>query len=83
MPAAVTGVVTIPVTNQTVNDERAWVVDEIGDDGTATRYVIPNGSVSTGEVVYKTDEMTVYEFTIGINGDYEVRTTAAGVVTPA
>lgn len=83
VPAAVTGVVTIPVTNQTVNDNRAWVIDEIGDDGTVTRYIIPSGSVEgSGDLVYKTDEMTVYEFTLGINGDYEVRTTAAGVVTP-
>lgn len=84
VPAAVTGVVTIPVTNQTVNDNRAWVIDEVGDDGTLTRFVIPSGSVEgTGDIVYKTDDMTVYEFTLGINGDYEIRTTAAAVVTPA
>lgn len=77
-------IVTISVTNQTVNDERAWVVDEIGDDGTKMRYVIPNGSVGlTADIVYKTDEMTVYEFTLGINGDYTVITNAAGVITPA
>jgi hypothetical protein len=84
VPAAVTGVVTISVANQTVNDERAWVVDEKGDDGSTMRYVIPNGTVGlTADIVYKTDEMTVYEFTLGINGDYTVITDAAGVVTPA
>ena len=84
LPAAVTGVVTIPVTNQTVNDERAWIVDEKGDDGTTMRYVIPNGTVGlTADIVYKTDEMTIYEFTLGINGDYSVITDAAGVATPA
>jgi len=84
LPAAVTGVVTIPVANQTVNDERAWIVDEKGDDGSTMRYVIPNGTVGlTADIVYKTDEMTVYEFTLGINGDYSVITDAAAVVTPA
>lgn len=83
VPAAVSGVVTIPVTNQTVNDDRAWVVDEEGDDGTTMRYVIPSGSVGlSADIVYKTDEMTIYEFTLGINGDYSVLTDAAAVVTP-
>jgi hypothetical protein len=83
VPAAVSGVVTIPVANQTVNDNRAWVVDEIGDDGTTMRYVIPSGSVGiTADIVFKTDEMTIYEFTLGINGDYSTITNAAAVVTP-
>ena len=77
-------IVTINVTGQTLNDERAWVVDEAGDDGSTTRYIIPNGvAESTADLVYKTDEMTVYEFTVGINGDYTIVTDAPGVVTPA
>ena len=76
-----TGVATIPVANQTVTDERAWVIDEKLDDGSTMRYVIPNGSAQlTGDVVWKTDEMTVYEFTVGVNGDYTVITDAPGVV---
>ena len=83
LPAAVAGVVTIPVTNQTVTDDRAWVIDEILDDGSTMRYVIPSGSVgSSADIVYKTDEMTVYEFELGINGDYNVVTNVPAVVTP-
>lgn len=83
-PTITTGVARYTVANQTVNDERSWVVDEIGDDGSTLRYVIPNGTVGlTADIVFKTDEMTVYEFTLGINGDYFVITDADAVVTPA
>lgn len=80
-PTVATGVATIAVTNQTATDERAWVIDEVADDGTTMRYAIPVGSAeTTASVVYKTDEMTVYEFTVGVNGDYTVITDAAGVI---
>ena len=80
-PTVATGVATITVANQTVNDERAWVLDEKLDDGSTMRYAIPTGSAElTGDVVWKTDEMTVYEFTVGVNGDYFVITDAPGVV---
>ena len=80
-PTVATGVATIHVTGQTVNDERAWVLDEFLDDGSTMRYVIPNGTAeTTGDVVWKTDELTVYEFTVGVNGDYFVITDAPGVV---
>ena len=80
-PTVATGVATIAVANQTANDERAWVIDEFLDDGSQLRYVIPNGSAQlTADVVWKTDEMTVYEFTVGVNGGYTVITDAPGVV---
>lgn len=79
-PTVATGVATYNVANQTQSDERAWVVDEIMDDGSTERYVIPDGSVEGGDVVYKTDEMTVREFTIGINGDYLYITDVPAVV---
>lgn len=82
-PVVASGVATYTVANQTINDERAWVVDEYMDDGSVERYVIPNGSVEGGEVVYKTDDWTVREFTIGINGDYFYITNVPGVATPA
>jgi hypothetical protein len=79
-PTVATGVATIHVTNQTINDERAWVLDEHLDDGSTIRYVIPSGTAeTTAEVVWKTDEMTVYEFTVGVNGDYTVVTDAPAV----
>jgi hypothetical protein len=63
-----------------VTDERAWVIDEVLDDGSTMRYVIPSGTAeTTAEVVWKTDEMTVYEFTVGVNGDYTVVTDAPAV----
>jgi hypothetical protein len=80
-PTVATGVATIAVTNQAVADERAWVLDEFLDDGSQLRYVIPVGSAElTAEVAWKTDDMTVYEFTVGVNGDYTVITDAPAVI---
>jgi hypothetical protein len=80
-PTVATGVATIHVTNQTVNDESAWVLDEMLDDGSMMRYVVPNGSPQlTAEVAWKHDDLTVYEFTVGVNGDYFVITDAPAVV---
>lgn len=63
----------ITVTNQTASDERSWVVDVV--DGAITkRYVVPVGSVSTGSVAHSNADMTIYEFTVTIQGDYEVIT---------
>ena len=59
--------------NQTINDDRAWVIDQYLDDGKTLRYSIPSGSVQTsGDIVWKTDDLTVYEFTLGVNGIYYV-----------
>jgi hypothetical protein len=68
-----TGVGTLTVQNQTITDDRAWVIDEYLDDGKTLRYSIPSGSAqTTGDIVWKTDELTVYEFTVGVNGTYYV-----------
>lgn len=70
------GVDTIQVTNQTRNDERAFVVDLV--DGAITkRFCIPVGAVGTGEVVHSGEDMTAYEFEVTIIGDYTVLKTAA------
>lgn len=81
-PTVATGVATVAVTNQAASDERAWFVREIMDDGSYEEYVIPVGSATGGAISYKTDELTIREFEIGINGDYEYRTNVAAVVTP-
>lgn len=79
-PVVTTGVAKITVTNQTGSDERAWVIDEFLDDGSQERWVIPNGSAQlTAEVVRKHNELTVYEFTVGVVGDYFYYTNAPGV----
>lgn len=81
VPTVATGVATIQVTNQTASDERAFVLDEFLDDGSQLRYVVPVGSVElTAEVVWRTSEMTVYEFTVGVNGDHTIITDAPGVI---
>lgn len=72
------GVATIEVTNQTRQDDRAFVVDLV-DGGVTKRYVVPAGSVSTGSLAHSNSEITVYEFTVAILGDYKVITNAAAV----
>lgn len=64
------GVATTVVRNQSVTDERAWVIDKV--DGSITdRYVIPSGAYElSGTIVSRNDEMTVFEFTITPQGDY-------------
>lgn len=64
-------VATITVENQTASDERAWVVDVVDGDVTK-RYVVPVGTVGTGTVAHSNSSMTVYEFTVSIQGTYEV-----------
>lgn len=78
-PTVQDGVAKIEVKNQTRTDERAWVVDVV-DGNVKKRYVVPVGTVSTGSVVHSNSEMTVYEFTVTIQGDYEVITNSPGVV---
>jgi len=72
-----TGVDTYAITNQSVSDERAWVVDLV--DGAVTkRYVIPSGEVTgRATVSHKNSDMTMYEFSVTIYGDYTVLKTAA------
>jgi hypothetical protein len=81
VPVVTTGVAKITITDQANSDERAWVIDEVLDDGSIERYVIPDGSAQlTAEVVRKHNELTVYEFTVGVTGDYFLYTDAPGVV---
>lgn len=76
-----TGVGTISVANQTRNDDRAWVVDEWLDNGKLMRYVIPNGSAElTAEIAWKTTDLTMYEFTVGVNGNYSIISNAAHII---
>ena len=72
-----TGVDTYSITNQAVSDERAWVVDMV--DGAVTkRYVVPSGEVTgRATISHRNSELTMYEFTVTIYGDYEVLKTAA------
>lgn len=80
-PVVTAGVAVTHVTNQTRNDDRAWIIDEYGDDGSRDRYVIPSGTaVLTASYNYKADEMSVLEFTVGVNGDYWHITDAPAVV---
>lgn len=80
-PVVASSIATITITDQTVADERAFVVDEYLDDGSVMRYVIPNGAAElTAEVAWKLNELTVFEFTVGVNGDYKVITDAPAVI---
>lgn len=72
------GVATIRVANQTKDDPRAFVVDVVDGDYTK-RYVIPVGYVGTGSVAHSNSAMTVYEFTVTIQGDYDIITDSPGV----
>lgn len=76
-PTTASSVDTFAITNQTVSDERAWVVDLI-DDTITKRYVVPSGEAElTGTIGHKNSDMTMYEFTVTILGDYDILKTAA------
>ena len=77
-----TGVSTITIPGAVGPDERVFVIDEF--DGTIqTRYVFPKGQVGDrGDIVLKTDEMTVYEFTVDVTGDFTMVTNSTAVVYP-
>lgn len=77
-PEVATGVATIHVTNQTKDDPRAFVIDVVDGDYTK-RYAIPVGYVGSGTVAHSNSAMTVYEFTITIQGDYDIITDSPGV----
>lgn len=87
MHAGSTGVTTTGVTTVTIPgavgpDERAWVIDEF-DGTTQTRYVFPKGQVGDrGDIVMKTDELTVYEFSVDVYGDFTMTTNSPAVVYP-
>lgn len=77
VPTTATGVDTFAITNQTTSDERAWVADLV--DGAITkRLVVPSGEAElTGTIAHKNSDMTMYEFTVTIYGDYDILKTAA------
>jgi len=81
-PVVTGGVAKITVTNQILSDERAWVVDFV--DGAVTkRLVIPNGEVTgRASVPHKNTDMSIYEFTVTIYGDYFIYSNAPSLVTP-
>lgn len=84
MHAGSTGVTTLEVSNIHIPsvmtpDLRAWVIDEY-DDEIQTRYTAEGQVGDRGNVVMKTDEMTVYEFTVDIVGDIEMVTDNPAVV---
>lgn len=70
IPVTTTGVARTTVTNQSVIDDRAWVLDNV--DGAITdRFVIPSGAYElTGSVSYKNDSIRILEFTVTVQGDY-------------
>ena len=76
-PTTATGVDTFAITNQARSDERAWVADVV--DGNVTkRLVVPAGEVTgRATISHKNSEMTMYEFTVTIYGDYQILKTAA------
>lgn len=80
-PVVATGVGTLTVTNQSVSDERAWVVDLI--DGSVTkRYVVPSGEVTDRATIsHKNSDLTMYDFTVTIYGAYTILSNAPGVIT--
>lgn len=77
-PSVSAGVATISVTDQAKQDDRAFVVDVV-DDTVTKRYVIASASVSGGSIAHSNSELTVYEFTATIQGDYKILTNATAV----
>lgn len=78
-PTVADGVATIKVANQTRSDDRAFVIDVVDGDVTK-RYTIGLASIGTGSVAHSNAAMTVYEFTLTVQGDYDVITNSPGVV---
>jgi hypothetical protein len=81
-PTVVTGppkVATYTISNQTVTDERAFVVDLV--DGTVTkRYVIPDGEVTDrAPIGHSNGGSTVYDMTVTIYGTYQIITNAVAI----
>lgn len=76
-----TGVTKIEVKNQTKQDDRAWVLDFI-DAAVTKRYVVPSGSYEmTGTIPHRNGGITILEFTITPQGDYDVYSNAPALVT--
>jgi hypothetical protein len=69
-----TGVTRIAVPGGSQSNEKALVIDYI-DDTVTKRYAIPRAEVtSVGTISHKNTDMTMYEFTFTIYGDFEIIT---------
>lgn len=78
-----TGTSTITVPAGTTSDPRAWVVDLYEGSTVQTRYIIPNGTVGDrGDVAFKNDELTAYEFTVDVVGGFTIVTNSGAVTYP-
>lgn len=75
-----TAVASVTVKNQTVQDDRAWVIDMV--DGEVTkRYVIPSGAYEmTGTIPHRNGGISMLEFTITPQGDYSVYSNSGSLV---
>jgi hypothetical protein len=72
--ATATGVSTISVGGGANTDVRSWVAD-FHDGDVHKRYVIERGEVTgQGSIAHKSTEMTIYEFTLTIYGDFTIIT---------
>jgi hypothetical protein len=71
-------IATITVKEQTKVDERAFVVD-LYDGDVHKRYVIPRASIGVGSIAHSNSDITVYEFTCTIQGDYSIITNSPAV----
>lgn len=81
--ATVTGTSTITIPGGMTSDPRAWVIDEFEGTTINTRYIIPVGTVTDrGDIVMKYDDVTIYEFTVVITGDFSMITNSTAVVFP-
>lgn len=76
-PTTTSGVDHYAITNQARSDERAWVVDFV-DGGVQKRIVAPSGEVTErASVSHKNSDLTMYEYTVTIYGDYDLYVTSA------
>lgn len=68
------GVSTITVPAGATSDERTWVIDFFDGD-VQKRYCLPVGEVGeTAEIVHKSTEMTIYEYTVTTLGAFTIIT---------
>ena len=75
-----TAVARVNLKDQTRSDERAFVID-VYDDGNHQRFVFPVASVEPGSLAFSNSDMTVYEFTLTIQGnDGYILSNSAGVI---
>lgn len=79
--ATTSAVAKVSVKNQTKQDDRAWVIDMIDGDVTK-RYVVPNGAYEmTGTIPHRNGGITILEFTITPQGDYDVYSNSPALVS--